>query len=71
MITESDGSNTVDLGKYYAILPVGAGEYTLQSYCQTMRATPVDAGIRYDSSSNPDFLSVVQLQTLISDQAQN
>ena len=64
MITESDSMNTVDLGKYYAILPVG-GEYTLPEYCKTMNAKPVSAGFRYDSGSNPDFLSVAQLQHLI------
>jgi len=64
MITESDSINTVDLGKYYAILPVG-GEYTLQSYCETMKATPVETGFRYDSASNPDFLNVSQLKHLI------
>jgi len=67
MITESDSINTVDLGKYYAILPVG-GEYTLQSYCKSMNAVPVEAGFRYDSGSNPDFLSVDQLRQLISSQ---
>ena len=64
MITDSDSSNTVDLGKYYAILPV-MGEYTLQSYCEAMKASPVAAGFRYDSGSNPDFLSVEQLRQLI------
>jgi FlaA1/EpsC-like NDP-sugar epimerase len=70
MITESDSGNTVDLGKYYAILPVG-GEYNLQSYCESMKATPVEAGFRYESGSNPDFLSVAQLQHLISSQVSN
>ena len=70
MITESDSANTVNLGKYYAILPVG-GEYTLQSYCKTMKAKPVKNGFRYDSGSNPDFLSVSQLQHLISNQGSN
>ncbi len=64
MITESDSVNTVDLGRYYAILPVG-GEYTLPSYCQSMNAVPVAAGFRYDSGSNPDFLTVDQLRQLI------
>ena len=67
MITESDSINTVDLGKYYAILPVG-GEYTLQSYCKSMNAVPVEAGFRYDSGSNPDFLTVDQLRQLIGSQ---
>ena len=64
MITESDSVNTVDLGKYYAILPVG-GEYTLQSYCKAMNAAVVKPGFRYDSGSNPDFLTVDQLRELI------
>jgi len=67
MITESDSINTVDLGKYYAILPVG-GEYTLQSYCKSMNAVPVEAGFRYDSGSNPDFLTVDRLRQLIGSQ---
>ena len=57
MITESDSSNTVDLGKYYAILPVG-GEYNLQSYCETMKAAPVKNGCRCESGSSPDFYSI-------------
>jgi len=67
MITESDSSNTVDLGKYYAILPVG-GDYSLQQYCDQTKAHPVKAGFRYDSGSNPDFLSVSELKHLISAQ---
>ena len=42
MITDSDSGNTVDLGRYYAILPA-MGEYSLQSYCETMKAKPVIA----------------------------
>lgn len=64
MITESDSSNTVDLGKYYAILPVGA-DYTLRDYCAQANARPVNSGFRYDSGTNPDFLSVAQLRRLI------
>lgn len=64
MITDSDSGNTVDLGRYYAILPA-MGEYSLQSYCETMKAKPVTPGFRYDSGSNPDFLSVAQLSQLI------
>lgn len=64
MITESDSLNTVDLGNYYAILPVG-GDYTLAEYCERMKAMAVQPGFRYDSGSNPDFLSVEQLRGLI------
>ena len=64
MITESDSSSTVDLGSYYAILPV-KGQYTMEEYCRQMKATPVPLGFHYDSGSNPDFLTVEQLRGLI------
>lgn len=64
MITESDSVNTVDLGKYYAILPV-AGEHNMQTYCNIMKAMPVVNGFRYNSGSNPDFLNVETLRSLI------
>jgi UDP-N-acetylglucosamine 4,6-dehydratase (inverting) len=68
MITNSDSFNTVDLGRYYAILPVG-GAYTAQEYCAQRGATPVPVGFSYNSGSNPDFLSVEQLRRLVADHA--
>lgn len=35
MITESDSFNTVDLGRYYAILP-SSGEYSIEAYAREM-----------------------------------
>lgn len=64
MITVSDSPNTVDLGKYFAILP-SAGQYSAQEYCTSTGATPVRPGFNYDSGSNPDFLSVDALRALI------
>ena len=64
MITESDSVNTVDLGKYYAILPPG-GSFNRAQYCATTHAKPVPTGFSYDSGSNPDYLSVDQLRVLI------
>jgi UDP-N-acetylglucosamine 4,6-dehydratase len=64
MITSSDSLNTVDLGSYYAILPVGA-RYSLDEYCQQMNAIPVEQGFCYGSGSNTDFLTVEQLRGLI------
>lgn len=64
MITSSDSLNTVDMGKYYAILPVGA-RYSREEYCRKMNATPVEQGFCYDSGSNTDFLTVDQLRQLI------
>jgi UDP-N-acetylglucosamine 4,6-dehydratase/5-epimerase len=64
MITASDSFNTVDLGAYYAILPVNA-KYTLQDYCAKMGATEVSQGFCYESGSNVDFLTVEELRSLI------
>jgi len=64
MITSSDSFNTVDMGRYYAILPVGA-EYTMQHYCEKMDAIPVKQGFCYDSGSNEHFLTVDELRNLI------
>ena len=64
MITASDSFNTVDLGKYYAILP-SARQYGVDEYCAGTSARRVAPGFSYESSSNPDFLSVEQLRVLI------
>lgn len=63
MITSSDSFNTVDLGRYYAILP--AGQYSLESYCAERAAALVEPGFSYNSGSNPHFLSVAELRKLI------
>lgn len=64
MITASDSPNTVDMGKYYAILPSGS-TYSIEDYCARMQAKPVAPGFAYDSGSNDDFLSVAQLREMI------
>jgi UDP-N-acetylglucosamine 4,6-dehydratase (inverting) len=65
MITGSDSFNTVDLGRYFAILP-SAGEHSVESYCKAHGGTPVPQGFAYNSGTNPEFLSVDQLRELIS-----
>lgn len=64
MITESDSYNTVDCGKYYAILSQSCG-YSVEEYCEQMHAARVTPGFAYNSESNPDFLSAEQLRELI------
>ena len=64
MITSSDSFNTVDIGKYYAILPLGAN-YTIEEYCKNMSAAPVQHGFAYNSGTNKDFLTVKQIYELI------
>ena len=64
MITASDSFSTVDLGPYYAILP--SDGITLASYrAAEIQAPAVPEGFAYNSGTNPDFLSVEQLRSLI------
>lgn len=64
MITSSDSFNTVDLGKYYAILPT-TGKNSPQYYCDQNGCRMVAPGFSYNSGTNPDFLTVEQLRELI------
>lgn len=64
MITSSDSLNTVDLGRYYAILPSG-GSYSIAEYCAKTGAKLVEPGFSYNSGSNPHFLTVDELRKLI------
>lgn len=64
MITASDSFSTVDLGSYYAILP--SDGRTLAAYrAAGIPSVPVPQGFAYSSGTNPDFLSVDQLRSLI------
>lgn len=64
MITSSDSANTVDMGKYFAILPSG-GLINADEYCRAMSATPITPGFSYNSGTNSDFLTVADLRELI------
>lgn len=64
MITASDSFNTVDIGRYFAILPT-SGLVDIESYSRQFNGKPVTPGFAYDSGSNPDFLTVEQLRDLI------
>jgi UDP-N-acetylglucosamine 4,6-dehydratase (inverting) len=64
MITASDSFNTVDLGKYFAILPP-AGKYTAEQYCKSFGGNRVQPGFAYRSDTNLNFLTVENLRELI------
>jgi len=64
MITSSDSPSTVDLGGYYAILGSHL-QNKISEYSNTMKAKPVPTGFAYESGSNPDFLNVEQIRSLI------
>jgi UDP-N-acetylglucosamine 4,6-dehydratase/5-epimerase len=70
MITVSDSLNTVDMGRYYAILSSSAG-YSIDEYCEVTKARRVALGFSYDSGTNSDFLSVEQLRACIAEHVAN
>lgn len=64
MITASDSHNTIDIGKYFAILP-SSDTALREAYLARAGSRPVEAGFSYNSGTNPEFLTVAQLRELI------
>jgi UDP-N-acetylglucosamine 4,6-dehydratase/5-epimerase len=64
MITSSDSFNTVDLGKYYAILPQQP-IFNLQEYLKHFKARPVAPQFCYNSGTNDEWETVESLRQQI------
>jgi UDP-N-acetylglucosamine 4,6-dehydratase (inverting) len=64
MITSSDSFNTIDLEKYYAILPQGRPK--IQEYYESKGGKMVEPGFCYNSGTNTDWLNVEDIKSLIS-----
>jgi len=64
MITNSDSPNTIDIGRYFAILGSGI-EKNMAEYVKLFEAKPVPIGFSYDSGKNPNFLNVDEIRELI------
>ena len=64
MITASDSFTTVDLGRYFAILP-SSGDHTSESYIEAYGGASVPEGFAYNGGTNDQFLDVEQLRELI------
>jgi UDP-N-acetylglucosamine 4,6-dehydratase (inverting) len=64
MITASDSLNTVDLGKYFAILP-SSDDGPRSVYLSRPGVKEVPQGFAYNSGDNSDFLTVEQIRELI------
>jgi len=62
MITESDAMNTIDIGKYYAILPSGANK---QKYLDHFGGKEVPEGFSYSSGKNDKWVSEKEMRELI------
>jgi len=67
MITDTDSLNTIDLGKYYAILPSVSFSFTEDEYLSHHKAVKVPFGFQYNSGENTQWESVSSLRKLIVD----
>jgi UDP-N-acetylglucosamine 4,6-dehydratase len=65
MITDTDSLNTIDLGKYYAILPSVCFTYSEDEYMAHHKATKVPFGFKYNSGTNTEWESIESLRKLI------
>ena len=66
MITDTDSLNTIDLGKYYAILPSISFTYTEKEFMNHHKAVKVPFGFKYNSGTNTEWETVDSLRLLIS-----
>ena len=64
MITESDSFNTLDIGKYYVILPQSAN-WTMDDYAKAFNGKRVSTGFKYNSGTNDEWLDASQIRQLI------
>lgn len=64
MIAPSDSFTTYDLGKYYVMLPQTT-VWDLKEFVAAHNAQKVPEGFFYNSGTNPEFLTVSELQKLI------
>ena len=67
MITDTDSLNTIDMGKYYAILPSISFTYSEDEYMAHHKATKVPFGFKYNSGTNTEWESVESLRKLIAE----
>ena len=62
MITETDALNTIDLGKYYAILPAVSFNHSVEDYLKHYKADFVPRGFHYSSETNESWETVATLR---------
>jgi FlaA1/EpsC-like NDP-sugar epimerase len=65
MITDTDSLNTIDLGKYYAILPSISFMYSEEDYLLHHTAKKVPFGFKYNSGTNDEWETIDSLRDLI------
>jgi UDP-N-acetylglucosamine 4,6-dehydratase (inverting) len=65
MITETDSMNTIDLGRYYAILPSISFSHQREDYIKHHNATEVPFGFKYNSGTNTEWETIETLREKI------
>jgi len=65
MITDTDSLNTIDLGKYYAILPSVSFAHKVEDFITHHKAVKVPFGFKYNSGTNTEWETVESLRSLI------
>jgi UDP-N-acetylglucosamine 4,6-dehydratase len=65
MITDTDSLNTIDLGKYYAILPSVSFNHSVDDFIKHHKAVKVPFGFKYNSGTNTEWETVESLRNLI------
>lgn len=63
MITSSDSYNTIDIGDYYAILPMGDKKKRFLKYYEGSRE--VEKGFSYHSGTNDKWVDIEEMRELI------
>lgn len=64
MITETDSFNTIEIGKYYAILP-STSESIRNVYTNHYNAKFVEQGFKYNSGTNTEWMTVEDIREQI------
>lgn len=64
MITETDALNTIEFSKYFVILP-SLPLWNVNEFMRKFDGKFCSPGFRYHSGTNPDWLTVEQIRTLI------
>lgn len=65
MITVTDALNTIDLGKYYAILPSVSFKHQREEYMKHHQAVMVPQGFHYSSDQNEEWETIESLRAKI------
>lgn len=65
MITPTDSLSTIDIGKYYAILPTVSYRHSEEDFLEHHNGTKVKPGFAYNSGTNEDWDTVESLREKI------